>query len=103
MRRVVVQTSGFSKAIDKLIKERIPAKNDYDEFELHLVKNPKSGEVIPGLGGLRKSRLKSAKGGQRSGFRVDYLDIPEAQKLYMLAIYAKNQKSDLSSKEKKNN
>lgn len=74
---------------------------DYEDFESNLVRNPQEGDVIPGLSGIRKTRLKAAYRGKRGGFRVDYLDIPEKGKLYMLVIYAKNVKDDLSSDEKK--
>jgi hypothetical protein len=57
--------------------------------------------VIPGLVGLRKTRLKSAGKGKRGSFRVDYLYIPERGKLYLLILYAKNVKEDLSEEEKK--
>lgn len=66
-----------------------------------MLQNPKMGIVIPGLEGIRKTRLKSATKGKRGGFRVDYLDIPEAEVLHLIVIYAKNVKEDLSPDEKK--
>jgi len=57
--------------------------------------------VVPGLEGIRKTRLKSATKGKRGGFRVDYLDIPEVRILHLIVIYSKNVKEDLSSEEKK--
>lgn len=74
---------------------------DYEDFECNLVKNPQEGDVIPGLSGIRKTRLKAAYRGKRGGFRIDYLDVPQKGKLYMLVIYAKNLKDDLSPDEKK--
>jgi hypothetical protein len=63
--------------------------------------DPQVGDVIPGLHGLRKTRIKSSTKGKRGGFRVDYLDIPEVEMLIFLVMYAKNEKDDLSSEEKK--
>lgn len=72
-----------------------------EELEKSLVEQPKQGDVIPGLSGLRKIRLKSSYSGKRSGFRVDYLDIPKAEVLYLIVVYPKNLKEDLSSEEKR--
>ena len=76
-------------------------ESDYDNFEWDLSQNSQAGEVIPGLGGIRKIRLKAANKGKRGGFRVDYLDIPEVEILHLIVIYAKNVKKDLSTDEKK--
>ncbi len=57
--------------------------------------------MIPGLLGLRKIRLKGANIGKKGGFRVDYLDIPEFGKLYLIVLYPKNVKEDLTQNEKK--
>lgn len=74
---------------------------DFEDFESGLVNDPQKGEVIPGLNGLRKTRLKSSTKGKRGGFRVDYLDIQEVEMIIFLVIYAKNEKIDPSSEEKK--
>ena len=101
MKRLVIQTTLFSRSLDAFIDRGQLSSKDYLAFESKLVANPTSGDVIPGLLGLRKARLKCHGKGKRSGFRVDYLDVPEAEKLYLVVIYPKNAKSDLSPKEKK--
>lgn len=53
------------------------------------------------MDGLRKARIKSASSGKSGGFRLDYLDFPEAGITYYVVIYPKNVKEDLSSEEKK--
>ncbi len=77
MERTVIQIQSFSNGLDDLILKKKLLPQDYEDFEWRLVKNPQEGEVIPGLSGIRKIRLKSANKGKRGGFRVDYLDIPE--------------------------
>lgn len=101
MDRIVIQLPKFSEYLDLLISEQKISKKDFEDFEWSLVKNPQQGVVIPGLNGLRKTRLKSAFKGKRSGFRIDYLDIPEKSKLYLIVIYPKNIKEDLSFEEKR--
>ncbi len=65
------------------------------------MENPEEGDPIQGTGGLRKTRLKSSSKGKSGGFRVCYCDIPEKETLFLILIYAKNEKEDLDSKEKK--
>lgn len=101
MERTIIQVASFSVALDDLIAKHRLLIEDYEDLERRLVKNPQEGDVIPGLFGIRKVRLKSANKGKRAGFRVDYLDIPEVEKLYFLVIFSKNDKGDLLPNEKK--
>lgn len=98
---MIVQQKPFSLELDDLIAAKKLLQKDYEDFELELLKNPQIGTVIPGLGGIRKARLKSASKGKRGGFRVDYLDIPELEILHLIVLYGKNVKSDLTAEEKK--
>ncbi|HEY1473040.1 MAG TPA: type II toxin-antitoxin system RelE/ParE family toxin [Pseudolabrys sp.] len=56
--------------------------------------------MIPGSGGVRKLRFGFSGRGKRGGARVIYLfggnDVP----VFLLAAFAKNQKSDLTVKER---
>lgn len=101
MERVVVQLHGFTRELDQLINSGKLLSKDFEDFEWKLIHDPQMGDVIPGLNGLRKIRLKSSTKGKRGGFRVDYLDFQEEKMLMFLVIYSKNEKSDLSSEEKK--
>lgn len=101
MKRTFIQLSPFSRHLDDLINQGKVLKEDFEEFECVLLNNPQFGDVIPGLSGIRKARLKGANIGKRGGFRVDYLDIPEYNKVYFLVLYAKNIKEDLTEEEKK--
>jgi len=66
-----------------------------------LLKNPKAGDVIPETGGIRKIRIPVEQIGKRSGGRVIYVDIEIKDCIYLLDVYAKNEKNDLTAKEKK--
>jgi hypothetical protein len=61
---------------------------------------PRSGIVISGTGGVRKLRVAASGRGKRGGARVIYLfggnDVP----VFLLALFAKNEKSDLSQTER---
>jgi hypothetical protein len=66
-----------------------------------LAENPEQGDVIPGAGGIRKTRLKSASKGKSGGFRVCYLNVDDRLIIFLLFIYAKSDQENLSSAEKK--
>ncbi len=67
------------------------------------MENPDSGAVMPGCGGLRKIRTADPKRGKgkRGGARVIYLHVPAARRFYLLDVYGKDEKDDLSANEKK--
>jgi hypothetical protein len=53
---------------------RVATDEDYRQFQIELARNPEAGDVILGLGGLRKIRMKlgSRGKGKRGGARVIY-------------------------------
>ncbi len=94
-------TQLFEKVYDKLVDERKLSKKDFEELERALLENPKLGDVIPGMEGLRKLRLKSIGKGKSGGVRIDYLDIPDLGIIYFVVLYPKNVQEDLNAEEKK--
>lgn len=101
MKRMFINSDIFTRFFDRFIKEGKLLQKDFEDFENELMKDPKKGEVIPGMSGLRKTRIKSASKGKRGGFRIDYLDFPEIGLIYYIVIYPKNLKEDLDPEEKK--
>ena len=71
------------------------------ELQYHLLINPEAGDVIPGLSGARKLRVPLAGRGKSGGARVIYVDIVVREKIYFLAVYAKNAQENLTSKQKR--
>ena len=74
--------------------------DDLRTLENILLKDPKTGDTISGTGGLRKIRIPMEDTGKRSGGRVIYVDIEVKECIYLLNVYAKNEKTDLTEKEK---
>lgn len=62
---------------------------------------PTRGDIIPGSGGLRKVRVGRHGIGKRGGTRVVYYFYNEDFPILLLALYAKNEKSDLTVAEKR--
>lgn len=75
--------------------------DDLRTLENILLKNPKAGDVIQGTGGIRKIRIPLEDTGKRGGGRVLYIDIEIKECIYLLNVYTKNEKTDLTDKEKK--
>ena len=84
MKRHLLQTEDFEKAVKGFIAKRKLKREDFDDFKRKLAENPEQGDVISGTGGIRKTRLKSAAKGKSGGFRVCYLDIEDK----LIPIYA---------------
>jgi hypothetical protein len=64
--------------------------------------DPRCGVVIPGTGGVRKLRVAVSGRGKRGGARVIYLFGGEDVPVFLLTVFAKNERSDLSQKERGN-
>ena len=62
---------------------------------------PTCGDIIPGTGGLRKVRVGRDGIGKRGGTRVVYYFYNEDFPILLLALYAKNEKGDLTIAEKR--
>ena len=65
-------------------------------MQIALLLRPEQGSIIPGSGGLRKVRWAIKGKGKRGGLRVIYYWDPKTESFYMLLIYSKSKKDDLS-------
>ena len=69
--------------------------------EAELVARPDAWPVIAGTGGARKARIALPGRGKRGGARVIYFVLTPRGLLYLLDIYAKNLKEDLTGADKR--
>ena len=76
--------------------------DEYKDFQLMLISDPKAGDVIAGTGGLRKIRFEDKRRGKgkRGGLRVIYYYQTSAVEFLLFSIYDKDEASDLNSKQK---
>jgi len=72
-----------------------------EDFVLFIAANPRSGDLIPETGGVRKIRWSRAGAGKRSGARVIYFYHDADRPLYLLMVYAKARQADLTPGEKR--
>jgi hypothetical protein len=66
------------------------------EFVDFIARNPESGDLIPASGDVRKIRWGRRGSGKRGGVRIIYFYYDPALPLYLLMIYAKARRDDLS-------
>lgn len=68
-----------------------------------LAVNPEAGDVMPGTGGFRKVRWADPRRtkGRRGGLRVIYYYFLSDWQIWLVAIYDKDEASDLTASEKK--
>jgi mRNA-degrading endonuclease RelE of RelBE toxin-antitoxin system len=74
---------------------------EYAAFQQFLATHPETGDVIPGLGGLRKVRWAAKGKGKRGGARVIYLLLVLPGIIYLFHAYTKGDITDLSPEQKK--
>jgi hypothetical protein len=76
--------------------------SDAERMELlvFLSKHPTRGVLVAGANGLRKLRWAKAGAGKSGGVRVVYYFHNESIPLYILALFAKNERANLSAAER---
>ena len=75
----------------------------FADLQRALMKNPESGDVIEGTGGLRKMRFADARRGKgkRGGLRVIYYWWSAGTQFWLYTLYDKDEMADLTAKERK--
>jgi hypothetical protein len=93
-----VETPIFTEEIVRILTD-----SEYAELQAALILQPDLGEVIPGTGGLRKMRwgLQAQGRGKRGGIRVIYYWYMSQALIYLLMVYPKSKREDLSDRQKK--
>ena len=72
-----------------------------DAFVDFIARNPESGDVIPETGGVRKVRWQRQGMGKRGGARVVYFYHDPQMPIFLLLVYAKAQRENMTADEKK--
>ncbi len=91
----VAETSEFARRAKKLLSEE-----ERSELIFFLAAHPQSGTIIEGTGGIRKMRWGRKSKGKSGGVRIIYFLHNEEMPLYLLTIYGKNEKDNLSAGER---
>lgn len=92
----VIEFAAYRRRADALL-----TAEEQDAVVDFIAYDPTCGDLIPGTGGLRKVRIGQGERGKRGGARVIYYFYNADFPLLLLGLYAKNDKADLSGREKK--
>jgi hypothetical protein len=92
--QTVVETLMYLRAAEAIYNEM-----DREEIVRTIAAYPEAGDMMPGTGGYRKLRFARPGMGKRGGARVVYLyggvDLP----IFLITVYAKSEKGNLSKAE----
>jgi hypothetical protein len=75
---------------------KLLSQSERNEVVDYVAANPKAGDLIQGTGGIRKLRWARSGRGESGGLRVIYYFRSEVLPLYLLTVFGKGEKADLS-------
>ena len=70
------------------------------EVVTYIASNPDAGEIMAETGGVRKLRWKAPGRGKRGGVRIIYYYHNDLFPLFLLSMFAKNEKANLTKTER---
>ena len=89
-----IETPTFTRSLLDLLSD-----DEYANLQAILMERPEQDDLIRGSGGIRKLRYARAGRGTSAGVRVIYYWLREDGQIYMLLIYPKSKKDDLTDRE----
>jgi len=92
--RTVVELPTFQKQA-----ARVWTDDERTAFIDWIAVNPDAGDVIPNAQGVRKVRWARAGSGKSGGVRVIYFNQTRLQEIWLLAVYAKADRTNMPANE----
>jgi hypothetical protein len=80
--------------------EKLMSVSERQDVLNYLAAHPKAGVLIEGTGGIRKLRWGRGGRGKSGGVRIIYYYHSELMPLYLLTLFAKNERTNLSKAER---
>jgi hypothetical protein len=91
----VVETPGYLSIARKLFSDE-----ERDDIVSLLAAEPQAGDVMAGTGGFRKLRVARRGMGKSGGARVVYIYRSTLFPVFLITMFPKNQKANLSKQER---
>ncbi len=91
----VAETEPFQKKANQLLTD-----GEKSDLIAYLSENPQSGVLVQNTGGIRKLRWAKSGGGKSGGVRVIYYFHSNMMPLYLLTVFGKSEKANISMREK---
>jgi hypothetical protein len=97
---VFIESAAFTRRLRELAGDT--AGDVLSAIQDDLVANPQRGNIVQGLGGIRKARTGNpARGkGKRGGFRYWYLYLERRDHIHLLILLDKDEQEDLDAHER---
>lgn len=89
-----IETPTFTRMVMALL-----ADDEYRGLQNALMEDPERGDLVKGGGGIRKMRHAAQGRGKSGGVRVIYYWIKDNHQIYLLVVYPKSKKDNLTDKE----
>ena len=80
--------------------QRLLSETERQDLIRYLAEHPKSGDLLEGTGGVRKLRWSRGSRGKSGGVRIIYYFHNELMPLYLLTLFAKGDRANLSKAER---
>ncbi len=93
--QTIAETSEYQRRADKLLTE-----GERSDVVAYLAAHPKAGDLMEGTGGVRKLRWARGGRGKSGGVRIIYYVHSDAMPLYLLTLFAKSERANLSKAER---
>lgn len=94
--QTICETPAFTKAA----AEAGMTREEVESIVLKLAANPLLGDEIQGTGGCRKLRVAGRGKGKSGGYRVVHFFTGPSLPLFLLTVFSKGQKANLSAAER---
>lgn len=91
----VAELSEYIRTADKLL-----TAIERQDVIRYLAESPRAGDLMEGTGGVRKLRWGRGRQGKSGGVRVIYYFYDDAMPLYLLTLFAKGDRANLSKAER---
>lgn len=75
-------------------------RSEMEEVVNTVAKDPECGELMQGTGGFRKFRVGRGAKGKRGGARVVYIYRSDRFPVFLITVFPKNEKENLSKAER---
>ncbi len=69
-------------------------------LQIMLLKDPQSGPIMEGTGGIRKVRFPLENKGKSGSVRVCYTDFEEYEVIYLITAFTKDEQDNLTKEER---
>lgn len=92
--QTIAETTEYIRRAEKLL-----STEERRDLLAYLAEHPRAGDLLEGTGGVRKLRWARGSKGKSGGVRVIYYFHSEEMPLYLLTLFAKNERANLSKAE----